>query len=301
MLINYYLFSKKYFHIKKMNLKISIILILSILFSYSAQIQEDTNNSIDFLKTLKILDEESHINFVDTENIENLVLSSQDYLVSGKANEEHTGKLVESLMKETVEVHLTRETRAGGKKAWIKSWQVPSSLKKAAVFTFQINFQKGFYFKCQGKVGGLEIGKGPASGCKHCNTAGSHRLMWKPENGGQSYVYVPDQTYPIQPSPLNKPYNCGAGIFINELKGKFKPGTWQTVEIGVKLNDLNKRNGVLFMKIDNYIKVLNGVVWITAGDQFINNATFNFFWGGGCEGTESKVQVRNVELHEYIN
>jgi hypothetical protein len=213
------------------------------------------------------------------------------------------GALIQALSPATaVRVPLDASTAAGGShRGQSRSWKVPAAARQACVFAFDLMFEPGFYFQCQGKVGGMSIGRGKSSGCGHSPTAASHRLMWRPDAAAQSYVYVPSTTYAQQPPPLDRAgrYKCGLGMFGDVTKGALAAGAWHRVEIGTRLNTPGRRDGALFLGVDGRYRSLEGVVWRTAADQVINDVFFGFFFGGGCTGRAGAVSYRNPAVHAW--
>lgn len=167
--------------------------------------------------------------------------------------------------------------------------------------SFMIKFDPGFDFGCQGKVAGVAIGPGKSSGCRHTNDGASHRLMWRPVNGGQSYVYVPPSTYAQQPPPLNTSgkHKCGLGVFVPEFQRAFRTGVWHRVEIITKLNAPGKRDGVLALSIDGKMAKVTGVTWRTSASMQITSLSFGLFWGGGCVGKDSSLTYKDVAVHQF--
>ena len=209
---------------------------------------------------------------------------------------------------------LSNKTIAGGAKAWGETWTVPAQFKRAAKLSFEINFAPGFSFDAKdgerGKVGGLKIGEGKSSGCKH-SEASSLRLMWERNRTAQAYTYLPESTWrKSQPDFIEK-YKwpqCGLGIWDKDFDNIFsETGQWYTVVLGAKLNDIGQRNGKIYMKITgpkNLEREGDGVVWVTSGTKnpFITQIEFLSFFGGGDRMKSVKpstFQLRNIRIGPY--
>ena len=212
------------------------------------------------------------------------------------------GALLAALLAGPVTVALDGGTAAGAKQAESRKWPVPRGGREGCVLAFDVKFRKGFFFGCQGKVGGVHIGKGRSAGCDNSETGASHRLMWRPNNGGQSYVYVPPSTYSRQPHPLNKAgkFACGMGLFNETFEGVFTTDAWHRVEIGTRLNTPGASDGIMHMRIDDRVAELQNVVWRKDGGMQIESAVIGVFFGGGCTGRRSTMEYRNVAVHAFV-
>jgi hypothetical protein len=217
------------------------------------------------------------------------------------------------IMGETITSNLNNKTIAGGKKAWGKSWPVPSQFKNGAKLSFEINFAPGFSFDdgptdARGKVGGLHIGSGAASGCSHSDTGGSLRLMWEHQRSGQAYTYFPTSTKGKQPAfitAMGDP-NCGLGIWKKDFNQIFSAtGSWYTVTLGILMNDVGKNNGKLYMSVagpKSLTRESDGIIWRVRNGMDISEINFNSFFGGDNNMTRvkpSSFQLRNVRIGPY--
>ena len=215
-------------------------------------------------------------------------------------------------MSQTATSNLNNQTIAGGKKAWGKTFSVPSQFKNALKLTFEINFAPGFSFDdgptdARGKVGGIFVGSGSASGCNHSEAA-SLRLMWEHQRSAQAYTYIPTSSRGKQPGfvkSMGDP-NCGLGIWRSDFNNIFKnTGTWNTVTLGVKLNTVGKNDGKIYMSITNNERTItresDGFVWRTK-DWPITSISFNSFFGGDVNMGRVKpstFQIRNIRAGPY--
>jgi hypothetical protein len=217
------------------------------------------------------------------------------------------------IMGETITSKLNNKTIAGGGKAWGKSWPVPSQFKKSAKLSFEINFAPGFSFDngstdARGKVGGLKVGSGSSSGCKHSDTGASLRLMWEHNRSAQAYTYIPTSSKGKQPGFINAMGNpnCGLGIWKKDFNNIFaSTGSWYTVTLGILLNDVGKNNGKIYMSVTgpkSLTRESDGMIWITKSGTTINQIEFNSFFGGDGNMTKvkpSSFQLRNVRIGSY--
>jgi len=215
-------------------------------------------------------------------------------------------------MSETATSYLDNTTIASGKKAWGKTFPVPPQFKNALKLTFEINFAPGFSFDdgptdARGKVGGIFIGEGAASGCSHSEAA-SLRLMWDHGRTAQAYTYIPTSSRGKQPDFVNKIGNpkCGLHIWRDDFRGIFKnTGTWNTVTLGVYLNTVGKNDGKIYMSIVTNERTLTkesgGFIWRNK-DWPITSISFNSFFGGDQNMRRVKpstFQIRNIRVSSY--
>jgi hypothetical protein len=224
------------------------------------------------------------------------------------------------LIGKEVRVNLSNKTTAGGGRGFSQKWPVPSQFKNAVKMSFDINFQPGFSFGNNnhsegGKVGGLHVGKGAASGCRHTRDGSSLRLVWDggPDkrfkgSGASAYTYLPVGTKGKQPAFIEKDGspNCGFHFWRKESDNIFSAtGSWYNVVLGIQLNDVGKNNGKIYYEIKgpkSFRAEEGGVIWRELNDMFIREASISSFFGGG--GNQSKVLpstylLKNVMLSSY--
>ncbi len=171
---------------------------------------------------------------------------------------------------------------------------------------FQVKFHPGFEWGCRGKLGGIFMGPGRASGFKQSERGSSHRIMWDAGGGVHAYVYVPRGSEHMQPPELRQRRRAGQEVWKREFAGAFnKVGVWHTVELGVKLNSVT-RNGVpradgkMMLRVDKLSRMLHDVVWRLYDDISIEHLVMNVFHGGPCRATRnSKLEVRKVTVHTW--
>lgn len=174
----------------------------------------------------------------------------------------------------------------GGKHAIMKRYDVPQTNDKTMTSKFQVKFGKGFEWGCRGKVGGMFIGEGHASGGRHTPGAASARLMWDKDGGAFANVYVPEGTQGRQrPEVSSVGGKYGARLFRGDFKNAFSEDKWNDVEMSVTLNDPGKSNGTLTMSVNGKTRTMDGIMWRT-GNQGFNNFVLNPFHGGGCMATK---------------
>lgn len=231
-------------------------------------------------------------------------------------------RLLRVLQKEELVMTIWPGMGAGGKHAKPDPlFQLSFGPNQSVVARFQVKFDTGFEWGCRGKVGGLFVGTGDASGGHSSEHGASARLMWDgPTRTGYAYVYVPEGSRHMQPQELRVPppssdgKETGNHVWRNDpfLVGKFADHNWHDVALGIKLNSFtkgaNNRDGALWLQIDGATKLLPGVVWRKRPGIGISKFQVRVFHGGpegppkkgGCDSTKtSTLRVRNVQLWSW--
>ena len=224
------------------------------------------------------------------------------------------------LLGNEVRVNLSNKTTStGGGRGFSQKWPIPSQFKNACKMSFDINFQPGFSFGNNthsegGKVGGLHVGSGAASGCRHTDSGSSLRLVWDggPDkrfkgSGASAYTYIPSSSRGKQPDFVNKEGdpNCGLHLWRNESDNIFSEvGSWYHVVLGIKLNDVGKSNGKIYYSITgpkNLTKESDGFMWRTSNYTISEASVSSFFGGGGNQMNvwPSTYLIKNVMLSPY--
>lgn len=181
-----------------------------------------------------------------------------------------------------------------------KTYRAPFPLAATGcVVRFEIKFGPPFEWGCRGKVGGIHIGPGAASGGRYSSNGASHRLMWDRGGGAYAYVYIPSGSAGRQPAPLRNPGTNGQLVFQRDFAGVFRVGQWYVVELGVRLNTVGANDGVLMLSINGKRRILNGVVW-RLSNLPIQSFSFGVFHGGPCKATQNSIMnMRNVSVYRW--
>ena len=181
---------------------------------------------------------------------------------------------------------------------------VPQGLPAlAAVIKFDVYFAPGWNFSRGGKLGGLAVGHGKASGYVRSHDGASHRMMWKHDGGAISYVYPPKDLK--QEIPGLEHTEHGHAFFHHLFpSGTLKIGKWHTVEIGIKLNSFKgskpNANGESYLAIDGVTGHLNNIRWRKFQDIKITKFSFSSFFGGPAPAlTDCYAYFKNYELREW--
>ena len=156
-----------------------------------------------------------------------------------------------------------------------------------------------------GKIGGLFVGPGVASGYRHSENGASHRMMWQRDGAAISYIYPPAKL--AQADPQLKPEGHGVGYFGRDKfpAGTLKVGRWNRVEIGVKVNTFSAAgkpnpDGKSMLTINGVSGVLTNIRWARSPDLKIHNFTYGTFFGGPDPAVVDSVSyVRNFEVFQW--
>lgn len=176
----------------------------------------------------------------------------------------------------------------------------------SAVVAFDLFFDPdNWHFSKGGKIGGLFVGPGVASGYRHSEDGSSHRMMWKRDGGAISYVYPPSKLK--QADPKLTPTGHGIGYFGDSVfpAGTLKVGAWNSVEIGLRVNTFDSSgkpnpDGLSMLTINGKSGVLNNVKWAARPDLKIDNFGFHVFSGGPDPAVvDSVLYARNFEIYRW--
>lgn len=156
-----------------------------------------------------------------------------------------------------------------------------------------------------GKIGGLFVGPGQASGYQHSPNGASHRMMWQRDGGAISYIYPPSNLKQADPKLSDEGH--GVGYFGDVFPaGTLKVGQWNHVEIGVKINTFTNGkpnpDGKSMLTINGASGVLNNIRWARSPDLRIDNFNYGTFFGGPDPAVKDSVSyVKDFEVYKWAN
>lgn len=189
--------------------------------------------------------------------------------------------------------------------ACIKSKAAGLDGARAAVVTFDILFDANTWkWSGGGKLGGLFVGSGAASGGKHTADGASHRVMWQKDGGAISYLYMPAGIAQSNPA-LAGDHFFGTGVHHDRFAKVFKVGQWNRVELGLRLNTFGpdgtpRADGVSSLTINGVTGVLEGLVWAASPATTIRGFDYNAFFGGPDPALQDCAHyVTNFEVHAW--
>lgn len=151
-----------------------------------------------------------------------------------------------------------------------------------------------------GKLGGIFVGPGVASGYRHSPDGASHRIMWQREGAAISYIYPPGGLKQVDPKL--QPDGHGIGYFHDILK--LRKGEWNHVEIGVKINSFTNGkpnpDGISTLTVNGKTGVKRDIKWAAFPHLRINSAQFNCFFGGPDPAVvDSYAYLKNFAIHKW--
>ena len=173
----------------------------------------------------------------------------------------------------------------------------------AVVVAFDVYFDPGWHWSRGGKLGGIFIGDGAASGGAHSSDGASHRMMWQADGGAISYLYLPAGV--PQPNPLVKSTGFGLGLHHDTFKNALKKGQWNHVEIGVKLNGFDAAgrpagDGAASLTINGVTGFVDRINWTPRPSMKISGFEYNAFFGGPDPAVVDSVHyLKNFTVHEW--
>lgn len=174
-----------------------------------------------------------------------------------------------------------------------------------AVVAFDVYFDPAaWHWSRGGKLGGLFVGGGAASGGNHSADGASHRMMWQADGGAISYLYLPAGV--PQPNPaLAGAKAYGLGLHKDLFRGVLKPGQWNHVELGVKLNTFGPDgapagDGKAALTVNGRTGVLDRVNWAARPGTRLSGFEYNAFFGGPDPAVVDSVSyLKNFVVHEW--
>jgi len=149
---------------------------------------------------------------------------------------------------------------------------------------YQVQFDDTFDPVLGGKLPGLFISKGKefkaSSGGKHDDNSASVRIAWRKNFDAELYVYLPSNQDPA--------YDGIDSVFKNKKfgdslwRGDFKlyKSVWNNISISVKLNDVNKKNGLVNVTINGINRNFDKICWRQNKSSKISAVFFQTFFGG---------------------
>ena len=154
---------------------------------------------------------------------------------------------------------------------------------------YRVRFPDSFEWSRGGKLPGLFIGFGDASGGKHSGTAASCRLMWKQEGGVIAYVYPPTgvKQSAAYARAAKEGDRYGDAMFGDAGLRLVRGGSdaWNDIVLRVKLNGFDAEgrpvpDGVVTVSVNQQAATFQGVIWRRRPDIKINHISFTTFYGG---------------------
>lgn len=152
---------------------------------------------------------------------------------------------------------------------------------------YRVRFASNFQWSKGGKLPGLFIGQGDASGGAHTPKAASARLMWVRDGQVVAYTYPPSGVRQSQQYLDQAKTKGGYGDEVfGAAKLRFRePGRWNDVVLRVKLNGFDEdgaplQNGLLSLSVNGRAASVGGIVWRRYPALKIEFVAVTTFFGG---------------------
>lgn len=155
-------------------------------------------------------------------------------------------------------------------------------------FHYKVRFAKGFEWSKGGKLPGLFVGEGVASGGRHSKDAASFRLMWKKDGYVVAYVYVPSGIR--QPVSYIKAAEEGdefGDTLFAKARLKLRDNLrWNDLVLRLKLNTFEdgggdpRPDGMLSLCVNEQVVTLQGIVWRRHAGLKVSSLLLTSFYGG---------------------
>jgi hypothetical protein len=175
---------------------------------------------------------------------------------------------------------------------------------RSAVVCFDVFFDPSWAWARGGKIGGLFVGSGAASGGQHSSDGASHRIMWQKDGGAISYLYLPKGVSQPNPALRNTP-DFGIGMHHDTFATVFRVGQWNHVEIGVLLNSFDSQgrpagDGKAVLTVNGRTAVTDRVNWTADPAATLSGFDLCAFFGGPDPAqTDCCFYARNFEVREW--
>lgn len=152
---------------------------------------------------------------------------------------------------------------------------------------YNVWFANSFEWGKGGKLPGLFVGYGDASGGERSATAASCRLMW--QRGGRVVAYVYPPAGVKQPASYERAaeragVKFGDKLFQAANLAVARDG-WNSVIVRVKLNGFDADgkpvpDGVVTVSVNQQTATLEGMIWRRKPDVKVSHIMFSTFYGG---------------------
>ncbi|HYQ56867.1 MAG TPA: hypothetical protein VEP89_05910 [Draconibacterium sp.] len=251
------------------NLKYTLLLLVFLGFACSEKKEINNKLSIDFEQT-----KEGKLSDKALKKIwpgASLICGKKDYIFYKTGITPQSKKIVAENENQFLQVLLPKD-RFGPVTG--TQWKIPLSPSDAYIFSYKIKFDEDFDFVKGGKLPGLAGGTANTGGKIPTGYDGwSARLMFWEDGQLSYYAYFPDQTM-----------EYGERFYFMNEKGdtlQISKGNWHSVKQLVKLNTVNKKDGVLQAWFDGAeVFKSDTMVFRNTPDLKIDQVLFNVFMGG---------------------
>lgn len=151
---------------------------------------------------------------------------------------------------------------------------------------YDLYFDPKFDWSKGGKLPGMTVGEGAASGGHHSATAASLRLMWVADGYVIGYLYVPAGVEQSDAYKRATNYRAKYGhVFFRGDGLRFRRGEWNSVSIRLALNGFSagrtpRPDGKLFVTVNGREAGFTQIIWRRTSHAKISDLSFGMFFGG---------------------
>lgn len=153
--------------------------------------------------------------------------------------------------------------------------------------SYRVRFAGTFEWSRGGKLPGLFIGRGQASGGDHSAGAASCRLMWLAKGKVIAYVYTPSgiKQSASYAREAHEGRQYGDSLFGGAKLFVKKGDAWNDIVLRVKLNGFTedgdpRPDGVVSMSVNGQAVTFTGIVWRRKPSTKIDHIAVTTFFGG---------------------
>lgn len=153
--------------------------------------------------------------------------------------------------------------------------------------SYRVRFADNFDWVRGGKLPGLFIGHGHASGGDHSAGAASCRLMWLAKGKVIAYVYTPSgiRQSASYAHEVHEGKQYGDSLFHDAKLFLKKGGAWNDIILRVRVNGFTeegdpKPDGVVTLSVNGQAVTFTGIVWRRKPSIKIDHVAVVTFFGG---------------------
>ena len=168
---------------------------------------------------------------------------------------------------------------------------------RAVTFGYRVFFPDTYDFRYGGKLPGLKIGAGAASGGDWSPGAATFRVMWRTDGAATAYVYYakPESADPNSLSDQVPAYakiavptgTAGHSVWqegkVADALPRFKRGAWNDVSIAIRVNAPNQADGLMAMTVNGVSKSFDQMKWLLGNGDVQSIALDSWYGGSGSD------------------
>ena len=166
---------------------------------------------------------------------------------------------------------------------------------RAVTFGYRIFFPDTYDFRSGGKLPGLKVGAGAASGGDWSPGAATFRVMWRTDGAATAYVYYakPESADPNSVADQVPAYakiavptgTAGHSVWqegkVADALPRFKRGAWNDVSIAIRVNSPGQADGLMAMTVNGVSKSFGQMKWLL-GTGDVQSIALDSWFGGSA-------------------